>query len=249
MPQAAALPGVSRFPDILDHLTRLNLVTDLSPARWIVESLTDFAKSVNSLVPRGFEGYVRVFHPAQLNGRSVSWAEIAAANGKEPHAGMQLNALTGLDDRDVQPGVFDCSPEEGDLPTDLRRPIVDVLGGHTATADRCWFAYWYGWGGFQPQWGNPPTFATPGREYMLFAGSVDAALDEPYDFRSQSPSIWWPDDHAWCVATEIDLRTTYIGCSNACRVELLARPELEAYEIDPSIGIDWQSDRTNLDAK
>jgi hypothetical protein len=44
---------------------------------------------------------------------------------------------------------------------------------------------------------------------------------------------------------EVDFKTTYIGCSEACRDDLLARPELEADEIDPSCGIDWRSDRLN----
>jgi hypothetical protein len=47
------------------------------------------------------------------------------------------------------------------------------------------------------------------------------------------------------VATEVDLRATYIACAEACRDDLIARPELEAYEIDPSCGIDCRSDGLN----
>lgn len=61
----------------------------------------------------------------------------------------------------------------------------------------------------------------------------------------QSASLWWPDDHAWCVATEIDLNTTYVGCDAACRDEILALPELETYEIDPTSGITNDSDLLN----
>ena len=62
------------------------------------------------------------------------------------------------------------------------------------------------------------------------------------DFIPQSPSIWWPDDHAWCVATEIDLMTTYVGCSGGCRNDLLAHEGFEAFEVDPIR--DW-GDRLN----
>jgi hypothetical protein len=49
---------------------------------------------VLSLVPRGFESYVRLFHHGhRRDGSHVPWAEIAAAYGKQPHAGMQLGAL------------------------------------------------------------------------------------------------------------------------------------------------------------
>jgi hypothetical protein len=61
----------------------------------------------------------------------------------------------------------------------------------------------------------------------------------------QSPNLWWPDDHAWCVATEIDLKSTYVSCDEACAAEILARAELEALTIDPASGIDWRSDLLN----
>ena len=32
-------------------------------------------------------------------------------------------------------------------------------------------------------------------------------------FLGHSPSIWWPEDRAWCVATDIDLFDTYVGGS------------------------------------
>lgn len=61
----------------------------------------------------------------------------------------------------------------------------------------------------------------------------------------QSANLWWPDDHAWCVATEIDINTTYIACSEACRDDILAMPELEAFEVNPATGIAWTSDLVN----
>ena len=51
------------------------------------------------------------------------------------------------------------------------------------------------------------------RNYLLFEGPIDAAgelggwVDPGRHTRSraQLPNLWWPDDHAWCVASEIDL--------------------------------------------
>ena len=62
----------------------------------------------------------------------------------------------------------------------------------------------------------------------------------------QSPNLWWPDDHAWCVATEIDFNTTYIACDQATRDEILALPDIEAFAIDPASGITTTSDLQNL---
>jgi hypothetical protein len=161
---------------------------------------------------------------------------------------MQLCALTGADDEyGERPGLYGQPPRAGSLPRSLIPPLMQVLSQHTQTPDRCWFAVWHGFGDLRADLRCAPTFETPGREYFLLAGSVDDAqtnLSE-ISWSHRSPSLWWPDDHAWCVATEVDLRTTYIGCSEACRDDLLARSELEAYAIDPSCGINLRSDALN----
>jgi hypothetical protein len=42
------------------------------------------------------------------------------------------------------------------------------------------------------------------------------------------PNIWWPDDRAWCVASEIDLPYTYVGGEQGLIEEILTHPALEA---------------------
>jgi hypothetical protein len=232
-------------------LTSLIPAPDAQPAEWVAEAFRDFAKSVLSLVPKGFEAYVRVFHPARLrSGEVVTWAEIAAANGREAHAGMQLNALTGIESiYGSQPGVFDVHPAVGWLEADLARALASALRPHSTTPDRCFFAVWYGFAGLGDDVRSAPTFVTPGRKYHLLTGPVEAAseiVEEPLSRRS--PNLWWPEDRAWCVATEIDLNSTYVGCTDACRRDLLAL-EVEAFEIDPATGITKRSDLRNDVAK
>jgi hypothetical protein len=48
-----------------------------------------------------------------------------------------------------------------------------------------------------------------------------------------SPNLWWPDDRAWCIATETDLAWTYVGGSAALISEVLANPRLEAQPASP----------------
>ena len=90
----------------------------------------------------------------------------------------------------------------------------------------------------------------PGRKYVLFGGPLDAALEvghwpTPNWFLPQSPSIFWPDDVSWCVATEIDLFCTYVGGSRALIDELLAGVRLEVCEAHLDDPIAYDSDVLN----
>jgi hypothetical protein len=61
----------------------------------------------------------------------------------------------------------------------------------------------------------------------------------------QSPSIWWPDDRSWWVATEVDFDWTYVGGSSKCIADVLAHPGLEALPARLSDGVHWDSDPIN----
>lgn len=220
-------------------VTRLMPAADTSPAEWVVTGLRGFAESVLSLVPGPFPAYLRVFHPAYrcTSGESkrVRWAEIAAANGKPAHPGMQLDVLTGSTERPThrQPGVFDRGPE-GSLPLDEAVLLAKVLANHTTTPNDCWFAVWEGWGDIRSDIASAPTFKVPARAHHLLSGPIEAASESVEQHRMQSASLWWPDDHAWCVSTEIDFDTTYVGCDESCCQEILRLPDIEALVIDPA---------------
>jgi hypothetical protein len=232
-------------------VTQLRPARDLEAAEWIVADLKVFPRTVDTLVPSGYSSYVRVFHPAwrDRQGRHpVRWAAIAEANGTTVNPAMQLHALAG-DLRylhEEQPGVYAQAPIEGSLPVESGRSLIAVLHMHTSTPDRCWFAFWNGFGGTRADVSSAPTFTIPGRSYHLLTGALEAASESATEYpAAQSPNYWWPDDRAWCVATEIDLNTTYVGCDNDCRDAILSVPDLEALEIDPAAGIDWRSDPVN----
>lgn len=174
-----------------------------------------------------------------------------------------------------QPGLFDDWPRTGTLRSHEARALVDVLAHHTMTPGRCWFAAWDGFGslddgsmmfavglsrdtpGVSPERPSPdvyrekpkqhPTFQLPGRGYYLAKGPVTAALESVYGMRSdyRSASLWWPEDRAWCVATEIDLDSTYVGGSKECIAGVLSSPDLEALPAKPSDGVTYASDPIN----
>jgi hypothetical protein len=99
---------------------------------------------------------------------------------------------------------------------------------------------------FPPQARKSSKVHLPTRNYFLFEGPLTAVGElgafvtwDPggeRSFERQTPSLWWPDDRAWCVGNEIDSSFTCIGGSRALIDELLARPDLEVLELDPTLG-------------
>ena len=231
-------------------------VVDVRAAEWVVAGLRGFGESVLSVAPACFAEYVRVFHPAYRGAGSdrvtVAWAEIARANGRPMHAGVQLGAITGSEryEWEGQTGVFDQPPETGNLPRELLDPLADVLARHSSAPGTCYFAVWDGWGWLPPEVRSAPKFSVAQRTYHLLAGPVEAVRELADAWQPlgapRSPNLWWPQDHAWCVATEVDLKTTYIGADRSCAQELIALPGVEAATVSPDLGIDWLSDTLNL---
>jgi hypothetical protein len=238
---------------VFTDLTRS--ASSTAPAQWVVDALQTFGEDVRSLVPGRFDTYLRIFHPASrqpsrepVSGDPVRWDHVARANGRIGHPLMQWPSITGdwsLVHGGSQPGVWDHEPMEGSLPAEIGLVLADVLAMHTATPDRCWFAIWEGFGALPDVVRAAPRFEVPARAYFLFEGPAAAiAADVMAPFR-QTANIWWPDDRSWCVATEIDLMSTYIGCSRGCADDLLARSSLEICEVPASAGIGWDSDTLN----
>jgi hypothetical protein len=247
-------------------------VTDLSPADWVVEGVdqTKFAV-VSAQLPGGFEAYARVLHPAlERRGseyQSVSWAEVAEANERQMHRLVQFDALIG-DDRDEQDD-YTCAT--GEVPDAISGAFLEVLSRHTATPDTCWFGLWDGWGGIEGGSGagtlglavepgesvpevheTPPAYpreiidgprvSLPGRDYILLRGPL-AGIGEIHD--ELWPNVFWPDDRAWCVATDIDLDSTYVGGSERLIRELLDDASLEAWPAHLDDRVDVGADEIN----
>jgi hypothetical protein len=62
---------------------------------------------------------------------------------------------------------------------------------------------------------------------LLFKGPVGAACNFRSRLWFQSPTAWWPDDHAWCVTTDVDSFSTYIAGTRECIGVLASDPRLE----------------------
>jgi hypothetical protein len=232
----------------------LHLVDDVSSADWIVGSVRNFQHDVGSLLPVTFAAYGRVLHPA---GRAsavgdqveVSWADVAAANGRIAHAVMEWVALTG-DWRFLteggQPGVWDSPPSIGALPVRQTASLAAVLERFTTMPSECWFGVWEGYGAAPYSLRAVPRISMPQRPMVLLRGPLSAAstafLKRGWP---ESASLWWPDDRSWCVATDIDLMSTYVGGSVECVAALLADDRLEAFAVSVDQTLHWKGDTLN----
>jgi hypothetical protein len=137
-----------------------------------------------------------------------------------------------------------ADPRVGSLDAGVAAALAAILGSHTATPERCFFAVWEGFGGgYEFDVASSPMFALPHRRYYLVEGAVSTASSSVLPgFSSTSANLWWPADRAWCVATEIDLYSTYVGCGSAAATELVASPAYEAEAVDRTTGITFADD-------
>lgn len=218
-------------------------------ADWWVGRLHPFGSDVGSLVPDAFEAFARVLHPTRCG---LRWSEIAAENGLVAHPHMQFHAIA----RSPTHGMtLDLSewPVEGSLGQDLLSDLVRVLEHNTTTPESCLFAFWEGMEGLEvtsapsiPQLpGSDRLVRAQKRSYRLARGSLSDVTYLSALFAQQSPHAWWPVDRSWFVATEVDLDSTYIGASRECIDEVLARPNLECFEVELDSGISHGSDIIN----
>jgi hypothetical protein len=226
-------------------------MTDVSEASWAEDRLMrrPFA-AVGALVPDAFESYARVLHPAyrRVGDReeAVTWAAVASWTGRVTHPLMQFERIAGLGtDPNAQPD-WGRRHEPGDLPTEVGEPLVRVLAEFTTTPEVCWFCLWDGFGGLDliPGFDELSRVSGPGRRYLLFR-VMTAGTDDPDLGWPENPQLWWPDDRAWCVATDIDLDSTYVGASRECVARLLAEPGLEVVPARIDDRVDGGADTIN----
>ena len=158
----------------------LEFCGDTSPGRWVEESLSGFAR-LESLLPRGFPAYARVFHPAYLGDaqdQPVRWSTVASWTGRPVHSLMQFERIAGLSEDKMYPNPpWGRHPQFGSIPDEECRTLMDILREFTSTPDRCFFGLWEGYGNIDTRL-YPPEARVKGRErdYLLFQGPLEAAM-------------------------------------------------------------------------
>ncbi len=224
-------------------------------------------------MPAVFPAYARVFHPAyrriaENDVEPVRWREIAEAHHRVMHPLAQWRQINpplpgettnpekwgrDLSSVPARVGVWDDEPVLGAIPTSVATRLAALLTRYTGTPGRCWLAVWEGYGDLARRWTTAPRFDLPGRGMHLLLGPAAAAAfplaDERWPLaepgRQLHPNLWWPADHAWCVATDVDMMTTYVGGSAEAVAAVVTDAELEAFPVTAGDAVTWDSDTIN----
>ncbi len=231
--------------------------TDPALCAWLAPRLLPWGPTgvrVGSMVPTGFAAYVRILHPLQ-DGRR--WREIAEANGRVLHPLAQWSHFF---DTLHHPNLW---PPSGHLPRSEHVALV----AHLPSSGDVTYAVREGHGWWRDGAAGPhdpdltayeipaptripgdaePVLALPHRRYHLFRAPLAAheAWVEDQDVE-QSATLVWPDDHGWCLATEVDFDFTLLGCARATADAVLDDPRLEAFEVGANDNMSWPGDTIN----
>ncbi|MPV37005.1 hypothetical protein [Georgenia subflava] len=235
---------------------------------WIAPRLGPFGGWVGSVVPRGFDAYVRILHPSPARGGEwVTWAEIVRRNGRRMHALAQWEAIAAPAVAAVPAPEAAWAPDIGNLPQHCLHALLDVLEPFTPATKTCFSALWDGYGQLQQlvpygftahgfaefDRSGPRAHASlqiPQREYLVYRAPLRAAAlmgDWPASdwFIPQSPNLFWPQDTSWCVATEIDFDSTVVGGSAELVSAILADPRLESWQVSTGDSLASDGDKIN----
>lgn len=207
---------------------------DLRPAAAVAALLDATGERVTSVIPSGYEAYLRVLNPIELrDGSAVSWTNIVTQSGVRPRAWMQwpeLEAVEGvvLPDGGVQPDM-------GSPAVSLAKQLIEAL---LPSQGLHYFASWAGYAGEISEPYLP--FPLYQREMVLYSGPLiddDQSPLVPNTATGRVPMYWWPRDLRWLVGHDIYARSLIVGCTRTAARRILESEQLDAYPVRSSDSI------------
>lgn len=216
---------------------------------WIKPRLGGEFGAVTLQVPKGYEAYARIFHPASdPNGNPVRWADVAKATGTVAHREMQWRAVLGLSEpedlrRAYEAGVA-MDPPIGGMDIGSLDALCEILIAHTADPSHCYFGLctiesWLD--SFSADELKPLLKLPMERDHVVLFGPL-SAVDQITRGR---PNLIWPADHSWFVASEVDFDSTLVGGSAELIKAIVESPELEAWQVEPDDSLAVDADEVN----
>jgi len=202
------------------------------PAKAITEVLDASGRRVTSVIPPGYESYVRILNPIELqDGSVVSWTDVVSRNGVEPWAWMQWPEFAAAQGVVLPPGYW-REPDMGNPPVSLAKRLIEALKPDQS------LHFFASWGGYAMEIQGPTVLFSPSqREMVLYCGNLvdeHRALLLPTTATGRVPMYWWPSDLRWFVGQDIYARSLFVGCTQSTAQTILEDPQLDAYPINPT---------------
>ena len=216
-------------------MSRIKPATSTHAADWLQNRMVGFADNVDSIVPTGFERYVRILHPAYVSAGDeltpISWKRVADSAGQPLNKASHWHQLIAQVPEDQQ-GLY-VEPSEGTLDNALFEELINILKSHSDKPDNAWFGVWEGYDYKLPFVDEAPKISVGDRHFNLLNGSLDDASESfckgPF---FQSANMVWPDDNQWFLASEIDLKSTYLAGSSEVLQDVLKGFSGDVFEVD-----------------
>jgi len=199
--------------------------------------------TVSTIVPSGFAAYVRILHRFQrdpvYDERTYTWAEMAARAGVPYGPEITSGRIRGTPEPDVSDSRWLWAPDEGDIDSVSRGALAELLSARSASD--AFFAF-----------GIPASLQ--GLPVPLVFRSRVAEIEQVRSAAGQlgehgttdgpmtGPELWWPEDHAWLVVTDLDADSTIVAAGSDIADAILADPTLEALAVSPDTRLDPWAD-------
>lgn len=206
----------------------LHCEVDGRAAEPLAASLDRVGNLVTAIVPPGYERYIRVLNPLELNdGSLTSWSRVAVRNGLEASPWMQWDELKAHVDAPLY--ADDAEPEMGQPHPSLARALIREL---RVDPGRHYFASWTGYAEESRQ--PVIEFSPSDREMLVYSGALiddEGFAIVPTTAAGRVPMYWWPEDLRWCVGQDLYARSLIVACDLPTAGRILAAPDLDSYLI------------------
>jgi hypothetical protein len=74
---------------------------------------------------------------------------------------------------------------------------------------------------------------------LLFRGTIDEVTRIRTNSNWSAPEYWWPEDRQWCVCSDYDFSSTFVGGSRGLITRILDSRLIEAVEVSPNLRVDY----------
>jgi hypothetical protein len=191
-------------------------------ADWIVDQLSDDLASIGWLVPRSLGLVVELVHgnPEAVGSLPAAEARVVV-DVLRRHTSTPEDCWFGVSVEfgwsghgPVGGAVFISEEEQVGPDADMSAAVSDLESTNRDSYDK-------------------PLVRAPARAFMLYRGPLEAAfwIADRCGW-DHIPNLWWPEDRAWCVRTDIDLASTYVAGGEALIQDLLAESRLSTRQAD-----------------